>query len=82
MTAMPADSRDHDVLLALAPIASVPAMTAWLGGGERDRLAAITSGPRRAQFLAGHVLARQLAAEFAGGAPEAWHFLVGPQLRR
>lgn len=82
MPAMPADSHDHDVLLALLPIASVPAMSAWLGGEERDRLAAIASGPRRAQFLAGHVLARQLAVEFAGGAPEAWHFHVGPQHRR
>lgn len=79
---MPADPRDHDVLLALLPIASVPAMSAWLGGGERDRLAAIASGPRRAQFLAGHVLARQLAVEFAGGEPEAWHFHIGPQHRR
>lgn len=82
MPAMPADSHDHTVLLALVPIASVPARKAWLGGEERDRLVAIASGPRRAQFLAGHVLARQLAVEFAGGAPEAWHFHVGAQHRR
>lgn len=82
MPAMPADSRDHDVLLALLPIASVPAMSAWLGGAERDRLAAIASGPRRAQFLAGHVLARQLAVEFAGGEPPDWHFHVDAAQRR
>lgn len=82
MPAMPADSHDHDVLLALLPIASVPARADWLGGEERDRLAAFVSGPRRAQFLAGHVLARQLAVAFAGGEPAAWHFHIGPQQRR
>ncbi|KFN52223.1 hypothetical protein N790_00195 [Arenimonas malthae CC-JY-1] len=79
---MPADFRDHDVLLALLPIASVPAMPGWLGGEERDRLAAIAAGPRRAQFLAGHVLARQLAAAFAGGEPPDWHFHVAAAQRR
>ncbi|MBW8313202.1 MAG: 4'-phosphopantetheinyl transferase superfamily protein [Rhizobium sp.] len=79
---MPHVSLDHDVLLALLPIESVPAMSAWLGGEERDRLATIASGPRRAQFLAGHVLARQLAVEFAGGEAEGWHFHVGAQQHR
>ncbi len=82
MPAMPSVPPEHDVLLALAPIASVPARADWLGGEERGRLAAFASGPRRAQFLAGHVLARQLAVDFAGGEPAAWHFHIGPQQRR
>lgn len=82
MPAMPSDSPDRDVLLALSPIASVPVRPDWLGGEERDRLATFGSGTRRAQFLAGHVLARQLAVEFAGGEPAAWHFHIGPQQRR
>lgn len=82
MRAMPTDPRLPEVLLALAPVAAVPAETGWLTPSERDRLGRFGSGPRRAQFLAGHVLARQLAAAFAGGEPAAWHFHVADDQRR
>ena len=36
----------------------------WLGEGERGRLQAMASPERRRSFLAGHWLARELAAEW------------------
>lgn len=51
---------------------SVPAGDAWLSPGERARLARMGSPVRRRQFLAGHWLARDLAAAALGGAPADW----------
>lgn len=79
---MPESTRAPDVMLALVPIDAVPAEAGWLGPSERQRLAGFGSGARRAQFLAGHVLARQLAASFAGGAPADWQFVVAGDQRR
>src|SRR5258705_13744515 len=44
----------------------------WLGDDERRRLSLMRSERRRDQFLAGHWLARELAAEHWGRTPESW----------
>lgn len=58
-------------LSAFSARAQADAM-AWLNVEEHTRLAAITAARRRLQFLAGHHLARCMAAEWGGGAPDAW----------
>ncbi len=62
------------VLLGLAELPHVldrlPRGEDWLGAGERERVAAIAHPQRRAQFLAGRALARELLAEHGGG---GWH---------
>ncbi|HET9048299.1 MAG TPA: 4'-phosphopantetheinyl transferase superfamily protein [Chiayiivirga sp.] len=44
----------------------------WLGADERARLDAMQHPQRRAQFLAGHTLARELLAQYQGVGVEAW----------
>ena len=51
---------------------SAPRDLEWLVAAERERLARMQSRPRREQFLAARWRARQLLAEVAGGAPQAW----------
>lgn len=51
---------------------------AWLNAEERARLAAITASQRRLQFIAGHHLARCMAAEWAGGTPGEWQLQARP----
>ena len=48
--------------------------TAWLTAGEDLRLQAIAAALRRRQYLAGHWLLREMAAEAFGDAPPAWRF--------
>jgi 4'-phosphopantetheinyl transferase len=65
--------------LALASLADVEARlpgpgTAWLTAGEDLRLQGIVSALRRRQYLAGHWLLREMAAEAFGDAPPAWRF--------
>lgn len=67
-------------LLALSDFsadAQADALT-WLNAEERARLATITATQRRLQFLAGHHLARCMAAEWCGGAPDAWQLRQQP----
>lgn len=70
------------LLLQLAPLAEAPADIAWLGEHERARLAEISDADRAAQYLAGHCLARQLAAELAGGSAPEWRLVVASDGRR
>ena len=70
------------VLLQRLPLASAPAQLSWLTAEERVRLAEISDAMRAAQFLAGHGLARQLAAQFAGGEPGQWSLRVAQDGRR
>lgn len=65
------------VLLELMPLAGAPAHLDWLGGDERARLAQITDPARAEQFVAGHCLARRLAAGLSGGQPWDWRLIVG-----
>lgn len=62
------------VLLGLTELPEVleraPRGEGWLGAGERERLAALAHPGRRAQFLAGRALARELLVERGGG---QWH---------
>ncbi|MBI2769169.1 MAG: 4'-phosphopantetheinyl transferase superfamily protein [Burkholderiales bacterium] len=44
----------------------------WLSADERLRLGALTAPPRRAQFIAGRWLLRQLLVQVYGGKPEHW----------
>lgn len=44
----------------------------WLTRDEQDRMMAISAPLRRRQFLAGHWLARALAAQACGGEPGQW----------
>lgn len=44
----------------------------WLTQHEHDRMLAISAPQRRRQFLAGHWLARVLAAQACGGEPGQW----------
>jgi 4'-phosphopantetheinyl transferase len=71
-----------DLLLQLATLSDAPAHPAWLGPDEQARLAGITDATRAAQFVAGHCLARQLAAEAAGGSATEWRFCVDTDGRR
>jgi 4'-phosphopantetheinyl transferase len=70
------------VLLQLMPLADAPAHLAWLDDAERMRLAEITDATRAAQYVAGHGLARQLAADLAGGSGPEWRLVVGDDGRR
>lgn len=72
----------HDVLVTLSPLATAEAGEGWLDDGERARLAAITVPLRRRQFLAGHGLARRLAARATGLAPQDWTWRVEVDGRR
>lgn len=63
--------------IRLAPLAAFDALAAlrdpaWLHDDERRRLDAMASPLRRRQFLAGHWLLRELAAEHHGGDAAAW----------
>lgn len=53
----------------------------WLTQIERERVASMRSVPRRRQFLAGHWLARRLAAQHSGGSPRDWHWQDGDRRR-
>lgn len=53
-------------------LASVPDGQAWLGADERQRVSGFSHPGRRAQYLAGHWLARCLLASMEGGDPLAW----------
>ena len=57
----------------------------WMSRQERERLAAMRSARRREQFLAGHWLARRLAADCFGGMPTEYLLESGasgaPRLR-
>lgn len=67
-------------LLALSDFsadAHADALT-WLNAEERARLATITASRRRLQFIAGHHLARCMAAEWGGGAPDTWQLRQQP----
>ncbi len=70
------------VLLQRLSVALAPANVPWLNAHERTRLAEISDPGRAAQFLAGHCLARQLAAQFAGGEPGQWSLRVSPDGHR
>ena len=62
--------------ITLAPLAALPPEAErdqdWLGAAERARLALISVPRRRRQFLAGHWLAREMAAQYAGDARHSW----------
>ena len=70
------------LLLQLTTLDEAPAHPAWLGDDERARLAGITDPTRAAQFVAGHCLARHLAASLSGGSAEHWRLVVGAEGRR
>jgi 4'-phosphopantetheinyl transferase len=70
------------LLLQLIPLAQAPAHPGWLDAHERERLAGIHDPRRAAEFVAGHCLARQLAAELAGGHAPEWRFEVDGAGRR
>ncbi len=53
-------------------IARLPPPEVWLGRGERERFEAMLHPQRRAQFLAGHGLARELLARAEGGNWRDW----------
>ena len=65
------------LLSEFSPAAEAEVLT-WLNRQERDRLALITAPTRRRQFLAGHGLARRLAAAVGGGEAAAWGLCCGP----
>jgi hypothetical protein len=70
------------LLLQLIPLGDAPAMPAWLDPHEQARLAEITDQARAAQYIAGHCLARQLAAALAGGHASQWRLVVAADGRR
>lgn len=47
----------------------------WLSASEQARFAELRSALRRAQYLAGHWLARGILARVGGGIPEQWRLL-------
>jgi phosphopantetheinyl transferase len=63
---------------SLEPVeaAALDAGEAWLTAREYSRLQAIHAQLRRRQYLAGHWLARVLAAQSHGGEPEQWRFEI------
>lgn len=72
-------SGDTLVVLELRPLEhaadeAASAGVAWLSATEAGRLARIGAPLRRRQYLAGHWLARCLAAGRHGGEPAAWQF--------
>lgn len=52
--------------------ARAPAGNAWLSPSEQVRLAGLAAPHRRAQFIAGRLLARHLIAEVRGGTLSDW----------
>jgi len=70
-------SDDREAIrIRLASLADLPpsaeASLDWLNSSEQERLAAISAPRRRRQFLAGHWLAREIAAEYGGGDSDDW----------
>lgn len=63
---------------SLAPVeaAALDAGESWLTAREFSRLQAIQAQLRRRQYLAGHWLARVLAAQSHGGDPAQWRFEI------
>ena len=70
------------LLLHLTTMADAPAQPAWLDADEQARLAEISDPARAAQFVAGHCLARELAAQLGGGSASQWRFVVAADGRR
>lgn len=70
------------LLLQLTTLDLAPADVSWLADDERARLAGISDASRAAQFVAGHCLARRLAAEGSGGSETQWRLVVDPDGRR
>lgn len=62
----------------IAPVLAVAEANglAWLNESEQQRLAAMRSETRRRQFIAGHGLARHLAAESTDSLPEDWQVVA------
>jgi 4'-phosphopantetheinyl transferase len=58
----------------LGASAAPDADEAWLSPAERTRLLGIQAPLRRRQYLAGHWLARALAAQAFGGEPAQWRW--------
>lgn len=54
----------------------------WLTDSELARYRAITSAQRKAQFLAGHYLARKLASRLFANAVEDWSYRVNDNNQR
>ncbi|MBP6627154.1 MAG: 4'-phosphopantetheinyl transferase superfamily protein [Arenimonas sp.] len=61
--------------------AALLAGESWLTGREHTRMLAISAPQRRRQFLAGHWLARLLAAQACGGEPGQWRLDTGDDPR-
>jgi len=73
--------RSADCLVRVAHLEPVEAEAldageAWLTAREFSRLQAIHAQLRRRQYLAGHWLARVLAAQSHGGEPAQWRFEI------
>ncbi len=68
------DAVAHVEIARLARVlVDVPAAPShWLSESEQERLAGLRHDVRRAQYLAGHWLARVLLARAHGGEPEHW----------
>jgi len=66
--------RDATCLVEVVRVAEalVDAPTEWLSESEAERVAALRHAGRRAQYLAGHWLARVLLARAFGGVPMQW----------
>lgn len=79
--AVPSDSLVRIQALDAAEAAAGDAGESWLTAQESARLQAITAPQRRRQYLAGHWLLRQLAAQACGGEPARWRFAAGPDPR-
>lgn len=69
---------EQDVLnvevIHLAALA-LPDDDSWLHAGERERLARLSAPSRRAQYLAGHWLARRLLADSYGADARDWQLV-------
>ena len=61
--------------------ACVPPGQDWLSPEEAARLAAISAGARREQFLAARWLARELLAQAAGGEARDWALSAGEAVK-
>lgn len=75
---MPHESSIRVAIASVEPVAGLALSRGehWLTGAERARLAAISRAERRAQFLAGHWLARELAASVLDRAPDRLEFVT------
>lgn len=67
----------HDPILELDP-----SKLTWLTDDERIRYQSISSSQRQQQFLAGHYLARKMAARFHGNFVEDWIYSVDDNNQR